>query len=248
MPLVPPRAGRIKIEPGEKRFMALRDYVHGGIRKDLAHGFHDAVSEPDVSGEKRQQFGQNLFRRINTASGEKIVKPQGILSVLVRRIYKCNPVECVGKKPRSLGSLRNTVDVMIVLARSVGRELGAYLSGHVGPHLADSGGKWLLGLRRSKGLLEKLSGTLLSRQARGAGLHSCVLTGSWYDEIWGESVTLTYDPGSFAIRVYQCRPRCRAVAQNDNTAAGYRDARGGKVAGCYLFTTKTAVLSAVLSS
>jgi hypothetical protein len=62
--------------------------MHSGIGQNLAYRFYSADSEPGVSGEESQDFHKHLFGRVNVASGEKIIKPQDILSVFVPGLIK----------------------------------------------------------------------------------------------------------------------------------------------------------------
>ena len=129
--------GCVQIEPGQKRFMALRNDMHGGVGQNLAHGFDGAFSEPSLGGEKRQHFGQHFFGRVNAASRQKIVKPPDFPGVCVPRTDQGDPVKRIGENPltRLSWGRRRCNDRAGSRRRP---EPGADFVGDIGPDFADS--------------------------------------------------------------------------------------------------------------
>ena len=103
-----------------------------------AHGLHgDAVGEAVAlvgTASIKIEPGQNCLGKEdhrNARPHRHVGRPDS----LMRSSKTCR------QKPASLLSLGNTVDVVVVLAGSVCRELGAFTIGYVGPDAANSRGK-----------------------------------------------------------------------------------------------------------
>jgi hypothetical protein len=116
------------------------------------------------------------------------------------------------QKPRSLGSLGDAEDVMIVLARAVGWQSSADFVGDIGPDFADSEGKGLSGRCRYKRLLQNLPYCSADRpRARAVAASSASISGliSSVMVITALSVIMTGEQAECGYRLallYRCPP------------------------------------------